>query len=82
MQDIVCISGTSRPDNYTFRALKIIIDELGKNNTNPIVFDACKLSLAFPGHPETEDGKQLKTAVETAMGVVIAPPEDHGCFVR
>ncbi len=80
MQDIVCISGTSRPDNYTFRALKIIIDELGKNNTNPIVFDACKLSLAFPGHPETEDGKQLKTAVEKAMGVVIATPEYHGSF--
>ena len=80
MQDIVCISGTSRPDNFTKRALNIVIDELKKNNAKPVVFDACNLSLAFPGYPETEDGKQLRTAVEKATGIVIATPEYHGSF--
>lgn len=30
MRNIVCISGTSRPDNYTSRALAIVLDELKK----------------------------------------------------
>jgi NAD(P)H-dependent FMN reductase len=80
MQDIVCISGTNRPDNYTIRALKIVIDELKKNSANPVLFDARDLSLAFPGHPETEDAQQLRTAVEKAVGIVIATPEYHGSF--
>lgn len=52
-QRIVCISGTNRPDNYTSRALQIVINELRNSGVDPIVFDARTLSLAFPGHPDT-----------------------------
>src|SRR2546426_4945676 len=80
MQGIVCISGTNRPDNYTSRALQIVIDELRHSGVDPIVFDARALSLAFPGHPDTGDGQQLRTAVAGAPGVILATPEYHGSF--
>ncbi len=80
MQQIICISGTSRPDNYTSRALGVVIDELAQREVKPVVFDACKLSLAFPGHSTTEDGQQLSQAIEGAAGVILATPEYHGSF--
>jgi chromate reductase len=80
MQGIVCISGTNRPDNYTWRALQIVIDELRHSGVDPIVFDARALSLAFPGHPDPGDGQQLRTAVAGAPGVILATPEYHGSF--
>jgi chromate reductase, NAD(P)H dehydrogenase (quinone) len=80
MQGIVCISGTNRPDNYTSRALQIVIDELRNSGVDPIVFDARALFLAFPGHPDTGDGQQLRTAVAGAPGVILATPEYHGSF--
>src|SRR3989442_4364783 len=78
MQGIVCISGTNRPDNYTSRALGIVIDELRQSRVDPVVFDARELSLAFPGHPDTGDGQQLRTAVAEAPGVILATAEYHG----
>lgn len=80
MQGIVCISGTNRPDNYTSRALQIVIEELRNSSVDPSVFDARTLSLAFPGHPDTEDAQQLRTAVAGAPGVILATPEYHGSF--
>ncbi len=80
MQQIICISGTNRPDNYTSRALGVVIDELAQKGVKPVVFDACKLSLAFPGHSTTEDGQQLSQAIEGAAGVILATPEYHGSF--
>src|SRR5262249_38274028 len=80
MQGIVCISGTNRPDNHTSRALQIVIDKLRNSGVDPIVFAARMLSLAFPGHPDTQDGPQLRTAVAGAPGVILATPEYHGSF--
>lgn len=80
MQGIVCISGTSRPENYTSRALQVVVDELRKQNTDPIVFDARDLSLGFPGDSETEDAKKLREAVAAAPAVLLATPEYHGSF--
>ena len=80
MQGIVCISGTNRPDNYTARALAIVVDALRQSQADPVVFDARTLSLAFPGHPDTGDGERLRTAVAAAPGVILATPEYHGSF--
>ncbi len=80
MQSIVSISATSRPDNYTARALAIVNDELGRRERPPTVFDARELSLSFPGHTQTEDTERLRSAVEGSLGVVIATPEYHGSF--
>ncbi len=80
MRSIVSICATSRPDNYTARALAIVNDELGRRERSPSVFDARDLSLSFPGHPPTEDAERLRSAVEGSLGVVIATPEYHGSF--
>jgi len=80
MQRIVCVSGTSRPDNYTSRALAVVAGELEKKGASVTVFDARELSLNFPGLPATEDAGLLRTAVESAAGIVLATPEYHGGF--
>lgn len=78
MRNIVCISATSRPGNYTARALALIVDELKKAGEQVRVFDARDLALAFPGHPATPDALELQAAVGDASGVVVASPEYHG----
>lgn len=80
MHNIVTISGTSRPDNYTAKALAIVNDELAHRNVPTTFFDGRDLSLSFPGHIPTEDGERLRTAVEGASGVILATPEYHGSF--
>jgi len=80
LQGIVCISGTNRPDNYTARALGIVVDALRHRQVNPVVFDARALALAFPGHPDPGDGERLRTAIAAAPGVLLATPEYHGSF--
>ena len=80
MPKIVCICGTSRPGNYTGKALAIVKDELAKLGMIVESVDAGDLSLSFPGQPATEDAKKLQEAVKEAAGVVIATPEYHGSF--
>lgn len=80
MKKIVCISGTSRPDNYTSRALAVVVDELSARGASPEVFDARELTLKFPGEPPTDDAKRLTQAIEDAVGVILATPEYHGSF--
>jgi len=80
MRNIVTISATSRPDNYTSKALAVVNDELTTSGTPPRVFDARDLTLNFPGQPATDDARALQEAVEAATGVVIATPEYHGGF--
>jgi len=80
MRSIVCISGTSRPDNFTSRALAVACDELGKLSIDVQLFDARQLTLAFPGYPQTDDASRLVAAVGGAAGVVLATPEYHGSF--
>jgi chromate reductase, NAD(P)H dehydrogenase (quinone) len=77
---IVAISGTSRPDNYTSRALAVTVAALRTAGAEVQLFDARDLNLAFPGAPETEDARALGAAVRTADGVVLATPEYHGTF--
>ncbi len=80
MQNIVCISGTSRPANYTSRALAVVVDELQARQLETTVFDARELTLSFPGHATTEDAARLQAAIKDSAGVVLATPEYHGGF--
>jgi NAD(P)H-dependent FMN reductase len=80
MRSIVSISATSRPDNFTSRALAVVNDELARRDCSPTVFDARDLTLTFPGYPATEDAERLRSEIEAASGVVIATPEYHGGF--
>ena len=77
---ILTISGTSRPDNFTARAVAVVNDELRKRDIVVDYVDARDLDLAFPGHPATDDAKALVEKVKAASAVVLASPEYHGTF--
>jgi NAD(P)H-dependent FMN reductase len=80
MKPIVTICGTSRPDNFTGKALAVVDDELRNNGASVTRIDASDLDLAFPGQPETDDAKRLRKTIEGAGSVVLATPEYHGSF--
>jgi len=80
MRRIVCISGTSRPDNNTAKALAVVRSALEERGVVPTVFDARELELPFPGKGSTPDAEALRVAVTAADGIVLATPEYHGCF--
>ena len=80
MTRIVCISATSRPDNYTARALSVVVDELTRREIEVEVLDARDLDLPFPGHPATEDSHRLLEGVARSSGLVLATPEYHGGY--
>jgi NAD(P)H-dependent FMN reductase len=80
MRTIVTISGTSRPDNYTSKALAVVNAALKSAGATVSHFDCRELTLGFPGQPATDDAKTLEQAVRGCAGVVIATPEYHGTF--
>ncbi len=77
---IVVISGTSRPDNYTFRAASVVAHALRVGGADVQVFDTREMTLAFPGYPATDDALALRAAITAADGIVLATPEYHGTF--
>lgn len=80
MKRILCISGTSRPNNYTAHALAVVRDELAAKGAEITYLDARNMTLGFPGYPETDDAKALQEAVHKAQGLVLATPEYHGSY--
>jgi NAD(P)H-dependent FMN reductase len=80
MNPIVSITGTARPGNFTQKALYVVNDELEKLGHQVLHFDPAKLTLGFPGQPETDDAKRLRHAILDAPGVVLGTPEYHGTF--
>ena len=79
---IVAISGSVRPNNFTWKALSLVVDELKKQEgVETEVFDPRDLRLAMPGL-QTDDPKvqALRDAVKEATGIVLATPEYHGGF--
>jgi chromate reductase len=77
---IVSILGTSRPGNFTLKALSLVNDELLEAGVDVTTIDPAKVDLNFPGQPVTEGAKEIQDAVESATGIVIATPEYHGSF--
>lgn len=79
---IVTILGTSRPGNFTAKALALVVDELGRQSSVRVTsFDPARLTLPFPGQPgDFPDQRSLQDAVQSATGVVLATPEYHGGF--
>jgi NAD(P)H-dependent FMN reductase len=78
--EIVCISGTSRPDNYTSRAVSVVAETLRDAGHAVGLLDGRELDLTFPGKPDTDDTLRLREAIDRAQGVVLATPEYHGGF--
>lgn len=80
MQTIVLISGSSRPNNNTIKALSVVKNEIEAEEWKTILFDGRKLKLNFPGEEKTADSIELAKEVEDASGVILATPEYHGSF--
>ncbi len=79
---IVTLLGTTRPGNYTAKALDLVIDQCGQHPRVTVdAVDPAQLRLSFPGvGAESEDPQILKETVANATGVVLATPEYHGTF--
>lgn len=79
---ILTILGTSRPGNFTGKALALVIDELNHQSRAQVTsIDPAELTLPFPGQPDNfPDQQLLQSAVKDATGVILATPEYHGGF--
>jgi len=78
---IVAIGGSVRTENFTWKALELVIDELKKGDQIQVdVVDPSKLSLPLPGQPSIPDVEALQKKVGEATGIVLATPEYHGSF--
>lgn len=76
---IVLIGGSVRPGNYTNKALRLVMDELEKEDEISVEHvDPADLDLPPPGGDATEDSKRLTEAVRAATGLVLVTPEYHG----
>lgn len=80
MKSIATICGTSRPGNYTGKALAVVEHQLRSRGIEVVALDAADMDLAFPGQEGTDDARALRETVENATAVVIATPEYHGGF--
>lgn len=79
---IVTICGSTRPGNYTSKALALVLDEFAKNDRLEVTaIDLREINLPFPGQPAKDSSpEKLREAVTRATGVVLATPEYHGSF--
>jgi len=77
---IVTLLGTSRPSNYTGKALALVQDELASmEHVEVVSFDPAGKKLAFPGEEGDFPGAiELQEMVESATGIIFATPEYHG----
>jgi NAD(P)H-dependent FMN reductase len=79
---IAAISGSGRPENYTAKALALVLDEFRRAPEVEVsLIDLATLDLPFPGQPARDSSaEQLRETVKSATGVVFATPEYHGSF--
>ncbi len=79
---IVAVLGTARPENYTSKALALVIDEIGKHENIALdLIDPAAQDLPFPGaDPDSAETKALQDLVSGATGVIFSTPEYHGSF--
>lgn len=77
---IASVLGTSRPGNFTGKALALVEDELRRRGAQVETLDSARMQLSFPGDPATADAQRLKEVIERSSGVVVSTPEYHGSF--
>ena len=77
---LVAILVTSRPGNYTSKALALILDEFAKHERVLVdVIDPSHLTLLFPGQDgNKKDQEMIQEIVKSANGIIFATPEYHG----
>ena len=78
---IVAISGSIRPQNFTFKALSVVVNELTQNNQISVdVFDPSPFMKEGFGPSWQEAMAVLQEDVKKATAVIIATPEYHGSY--
>lgn len=79
---IVTICGSVRPDNYTAKALALVLDQFRQvADVEVSRIDLGALDLPFPGRPARDASAEgFRETVRSATGVVFATPEYHGSF--
>jgi FMN reductase len=79
---IVAVLGTARPENFTSKALALVIDEIAKHGNIALdLIDPAAHDLPFPGaDPDSAESKALQDIVSGATGVIFSTPEYHGSF--
>ena len=78
---VVVILGSVRPGNFTAKAARLVVDELGKKGVSVELVDPATLGLVPPGVEGNAAGAEsLRRSVLAATAVVFATPEYHGTF--
>ena len=79
---IVAVPGSVRPGNFTVKALRLVLDEIGKHSDIALdVIDPATMALPLPGMADGSPVTQeLIARVNAATGVVLGTPEYHGSY--
>lgn len=78
---IATLVGTSRPGNYTTKALDVVEKQLRASGVDVTRFDPTGKLLPFPGQDgDFPDADAMREMIKSAEGLVIATPEYHGSF--
>jgi len=78
---IVAIGGSVRADNFTWKALSIVVEEFRKHEDITLdVINPSDLQLPLPGRETTPVSEDLRKSVSQATGIVLATPEYHGSY--
>ncbi len=79
---IVAVLGTTRPGNFTAKALALVIDEIERQEDIAVdLIDPATMNLPLPGSsPESAATKTIQEIVSKATGVVFSTPEYHGSY--
>jgi chromate reductase len=75
---IAVVIGTTRPGNYTSKAVGLVVDELGNHDVEVETVDPARIKLPFPGGKATPDRAWLREVIDDATGVILSTPEYHG----
>ena len=79
---IALVQGSVRPDNYTSKALALVVDEIASLGLTPDLIDPTGMDLPLPGTgADTPEAQKIQQAIGDAVGVVLATPEYHGSFL-
>ena len=76
---IIAIGGSVREDNYTWKALSLVGDELSKKtDIKSELIDPRNIDLPLPGLKSNSQIDNLQKSVSEATGIILATPEYHG----
>ena len=79
---IAAVLGTSRPGNFTSKALALVIDEIEKQGDIGVdLIDPATMNLPLPGlSPDSAEPKTIQEIVSKSTGVIFSTPEYHGTY--